>query len=123
MIDAVPIEVSAIKVWLVAPTTDDVPDTLLKSNLSSCINVSPTDTPVAVPVIEVTIATLSTVTFQARSVTPVLARSGMMRLVVPVPSRDSTVVAAEVRVSAFLAVSMECWESLVVVKRPAACVL
>ena len=80
---------------------DDVPPTRLNINESVAMATSPTAV-VPLPV-AVHTATHFTVTFQAR-----LLPSGMIKLVVPVPSNESTVVAADAKVSDFLATSVDC---------------
>ena len=88
------------------PTTEEVPPILLNKSLSVCMKLSPTVTPVADPEIVVTVATVSTVVCQT-----LLVPFGMIRFVVPVPSRDRLEVAAVVRVSSFRAVKRDCCAS------------
>ena len=75
----------------------------LNPKVCTCVIVSPTVIPVAVPVIVVTTATQLTCTFHA-----LLLPEGMIKLVTPVPSKDNTVVAAVVKAAERLAVNNDC---------------
>ena len=112
---AVAIESSDIKVELFVPTTDEVPPILLNSTVSFCMNESPTETPVAVPDIEVTTATVFITAFQT-----LLLPVGIIRLVMPVPSNDKLAVAPVVKEPVILAIKSDCWASPFAEKRPEA---
>jgi len=97
-------ESSEMRRLLLDPTTEDVPPTLLKRTVSFCRNEFPTETPVAVPEIAVTVATVSMVAFHA-----LLFPFGMTRLVVPVPSKERIVVEAEDKLAYLQGIKFDDW--------------